>query len=121
MKKTAILIIIWIPRVTGILFILFISLFALDVFSEGYNFLETLTALFMHLLSTFILTIALILAWKQKMSGALLFIAYGVWYLIETGGELSWIAFLMAGVPIIIGVLLIVSRILQRKVHNDHS
>ena len=39
----------WVPRVLGILFAAFISLFSLDVFAESnYGVLETLIAFVMH-------------------------------------------------------------------------
>jgi hypothetical protein len=43
----------WLPRVSAILFILFISVFALDVFTEP----NWALALFMHLIPSFILII----------------------------------------------------------------
>jgi hypothetical protein len=45
----------WLPRIPGMLFAVFISLFALDVFSEEKGFLQTLIALLMHLIPTFII------------------------------------------------------------------
>ena len=38
----------WAPRFLTMLFALFLSIFALDVFAEAKGFLETLTALFAH-------------------------------------------------------------------------
>jgi len=49
MKKKTKKALYWAPRIIAILFIVFISLFALDVFIEGYGFWETIVALFMHL------------------------------------------------------------------------
>jgi len=45
MNTTTKRVLFWAPRVLGILFALFLSLFALDVFSEGYSFGETMLAL----------------------------------------------------------------------------
>ncbi len=53
------------PRVFAILFILFISIFALDVFDMGLNFWQTMGALFMHLIPTRFMIIALILSRKR--------------------------------------------------------
>ena len=55
-------ILFWTPRILGILVAIFISLFALDVFGEGYGFWETLAALAMHLIPTSIVLIILALA-----------------------------------------------------------
>ena len=54
----------WTPRILGILFALFLSMFALDVFGEGYGFWGTLLALFMHLIPVYVLLIGLALAWR---------------------------------------------------------
>ena len=43
----------WTPRFFGVLFALFISMFALDVFGEGRGFWETTLALLMHLIPAF--------------------------------------------------------------------
>ncbi|MAT97213.1 MAG: hypothetical protein CL608_08735 [Anaerolineaceae bacterium] len=91
----------WLPRVLSILFALFISIFALDVFGEGYNFWETLVALFMHLIPTFIIVIALLIAWRWERVGAALFIALAIFFLVMSEGE-GWI---IAGPLLLLGVL----------------
>lgn len=91
----------WLPRGLSILFALFISLFALDVFSEGYTFGETLIALFMHLIPTFIIVIALIIAWRWERVGAAIFFALALVYLVMSEGE-GWI---LAGPMLLVGVL----------------
>ena len=52
----------WSPRMLCIAFATFISLFALDVFAEGYGFWRTALALVMHLRLTAIVVIVLALA-----------------------------------------------------------
>ena len=91
----------WLPRVLTILFALFISIFALDVFGEGYNFWETLIALFMHLVPTFIVIIALLIAWRWERIGAALFIALALLFMLMSRGE-GWI---IAGPLLVLGVL----------------
>ena len=91
----------WLPRGLSILFALFISIFALDVFGEGYSFGETLVALFMHLIPTFIIVIALLIAWRWERIGAALFIALAIFFLIMSGGE-GWI---IGGPLLLLGVL----------------
>ena len=71
----------WIPRILVIIFILFISLFSLDVFSE-YSGLEVFIALFMHLIPSFILIILLIIAWKWEKIGGILFLILGGVFII---------------------------------------
>ena len=91
----------WLPRVLSILFAVFISLLALDVFGEGYTFWETLVALFMHLVPTFILVVAILIAWRWERVGAALFLALAVVYLVLTNGRMLTIP-----IPLIIFSLL---------------
>ena len=70
----------WAPRALSIAFILFLSLFALDVFSEGYGFWQTLRALAMHLIPSVVLTVGVLLAWRWEWIGTLLFGAAGTLY-----------------------------------------
>ena len=70
-------IIFWLPRVLVIILILFVSMFAFDVFAE-YQGVELLIALFMHLVPSFILIIILIAAWKFELIGAILFLITAV-------------------------------------------
>jgi hypothetical protein len=74
----------YIPRIITIIFILFISIFALDVFGNGTSFLETAIALFMHLLPTIILTSILVFAWRKSKVLAGMWILFGIWYLVMT-------------------------------------
>lgn len=67
----------WAPRVLSIAFILFLSLFALDVFDERLGFWKTLLALFMHLIPTLVLIAALVLAWRWEWIGAAMYGAAG--------------------------------------------
>lgn len=70
MKKTF----YFLPRVLAILLILFISMFALDVFSEP----QWPLALLIHLIPSFILIILTIIAWKKSFLGGILFLIYGL-------------------------------------------
>ena len=61
-------------------FAVFVSLFALDVFNEGYGFWRTLLALVMHLVPTAIVVVVLVLAWRWEWIGVALFVALAVLY-----------------------------------------
>lgn len=64
----------WSPRILAILFIAFISLFALDVFGES----RWLLALLMHLVPSFILVLLTVVAWKHGRIGGILFFGFGI-------------------------------------------
>ncbi|MBK8900528.1 MAG: hypothetical protein IPM53_05050 [Anaerolineaceae bacterium] len=93
----------WLPRVLSIVFALFISLFALDVFGEGYSFWETVLALLMHLIPTFLVLIALIIAWRWERVGALLFVVLAGLYLSVSRAE-SW-SWIIAGPLLLLAIL----------------
>jgi len=67
-----------IPRIMGILAIIFISLFALDAFEAGIPLGKQIIHFMMHLIPTFILVIILIVAWKWELIGGILFTSIGL-------------------------------------------
>jgi hypothetical protein len=72
----------WAPRALSIMFIAFLSLFALDVFDAGYGFWKTLLALTLHIIPTFVLIAVLVLAWRWEWIGATVYAAAGMLYVI---------------------------------------
>lgn len=100
----------WTPRILCILFAAFLSLFALDVFGEGYTFWETVVALLMDLIPTGIVLIVLAIAWRWEWVGAVLFLALGAWYLVTAWGHFHWSAYLMISGPLfLVGVLFLIN------------
>lgn len=113
LKKT----LLWTPRIAGILFILFISLFALDIFDMQLGFWGTLIGLFMHLIPSMLLAIAVFIAWRREWFGALFFIGWAVWYVSFVRG-FDWSVYLIiAGLPALIGVFFLVDWILRKQIH----
>lgn len=71
----------WAPRIISILFLLFLAMFSLDIFGNGYGLLETILALFIHNIPVFILGILLGISWKHEIVGAITFILAGLLYI----------------------------------------
>ena len=107
-KKT----LFWAPRALSIAFIVFLSLFALDVFNEHLGFWKTLQALAVHLIPCYVLIAVLVLAWRWEWIGAALYTAAGLVYIrqvvlmarpIPPAVRLNWVltisgpAFVIAG------------------------
>jgi len=107
MRKLLKQLLFWSPRVLGLLFALFVSLFALDVFGQGYGFWETLVALLIHLIPVYVLLIALAIGWRWEWVGALLFVGFGVWYLVMIWEPAPLIAILIGAWPIAAPALLV--------------
>jgi len=93
MSTTSERLLFWTPRLLSILFIGFLSLFALDVFDEHLGFWPTAFALLMHLLPSIVLVAALIVAWRREWIGSILYGIAGLLYII-------WAVFVPRPVPI---------------------
>ena len=109
----------WTPRILCIFFALFISLFALDVFNEGYNFWNTLLALFMHLRLTFAILIILAFSWRWEWIGGILFIALGILYIITVWGKFVLsVYFLISGPLFLIGILFFINWFYKAEIKS---
>lgn len=104
----------WTPRILSILFIAFISMFALDIFEMRLGFWGTIVGLFMHLIPSFVLIILLLIAWKREWVGAAAFLLFGLWYIIRIRGPLSWYV-IIAGPAFLVGILFMINWILKKK------
>jgi hypothetical protein len=112
-------ILFWTPRIICIVFAVFISLFALDVFAEGYGLLKTIIALLIHLIPTGIVVIALLISWRWEWVGAILFNALGVFYIVWTWGKFPWSTYLaMSGPLFLVGVLFLINWVYRRELRT---
>jgi hypothetical protein len=67
----------WAPRILGLLFVGFLGLFVLE---DAWHFIPAAVML-----------LAVLVAWKYELTGALLFAAAGTWYSIVARAHPSWI------------------------------
>lgn len=104
-----------IARILGILFAIFISLFALDVFAEGTPFWQSIAALFIHLIPTYILLVILWVAWKRPLIGGPLYILLGLAYIIIAKNQILITYLLIAGIPMLISALFISGYFFERR------
>jgi len=106
----------WSPRLLSLLFLIFLSLFALDVFNE-YQGLAALPALLTHLLLPFVLLLAIIAAWKWDLVGAITFLAFAIYYVIMVGFGRHWSWYVsISGPALVIGILFLLSWIKNKKI-----
>ncbi len=116
MSHTTRLALYWTPRVLGILFAAFISLFALDVFEGGFRFPETLVALGMHLIPTLLVVITLVAAWRWTWVGAVVFFGLAVLYLVMAWGRFHWTAYAAISGPLaVMGGLFLLNWIFRAE------
>ena len=104
----------WAPRVTGILSILFISMFALDAFSEGISVSEALLGFAIHLLPSAILLVFLAIAWRAPRAGGILFMLVSLIPFWRLSNEL-WVNFILAGPFFVTGLLFFFSGWYRNK------
>jgi len=111
----------WIPRIITIVFTIFISLFALDVFGE-YLFPDVLAALFMHLIPTFVLIAMLLVAWKWEHVGGTLFLVAGIIYILMVARSFKFISLFIISSPLFfIGVLFLVYWYTYKKENKKNE
>jgi len=111
--------IFWGPRVLCILFAVFVSLFALDVFDAGYSFWKTILALLVHLIPTGIILIVLAISWRWEWVGAIVFIALGVEYIVMSHCKFTWHVYLvMSGPMFLLGVLFLINWVYRKEIRE---
>lgn len=72
----------WSPRIFSFVFLLFASLFALDVFDGSKGFWETLLAFIIHLVPVLLMAAILVVSWKREWIAAIIFPIIGVYNII---------------------------------------
>lgn len=115
MKRT----LYWTPRVLCVLFAGFVSLFALDVFSAGYGIRDTIIALLIHLVPTYLVVIATAISWRYELIGACLFMGLGVWYIVMVWGKFPWMTYAMISGPLfLVGGLFLLNRLYRDELRD---
>lgn len=109
-------ILFWFPRILGILAILFMMMFSLDVFGGEDSIGKKLIGFLVHNIPAFVLIAALVIAWKNEIIGGLIFIllslALAIFFRIFSGNSGSLVILL----PILItGALFILHDVLSAR------
>ena len=112
MKKT----LFWTPRILTILFILFISMFALDSFDGDKSLIAQIGAFLIHLIPTFALIVILFFSWRHAIIGAIAFLLFAIAYLIMAWGRFPISTyFIISGPMVIISILFWMNWFLKKK------
>lgn len=99
----------WLPRGVAVLFGLFLSLFALDVFRPGVGLAQLAGEYLVHLLPTFLVFGVMGAAWRREWVGVAGFPALGVLYLALFWGRVHPSAYLLIAGPLfLLGALYLV-------------
>jgi hypothetical protein len=118
----------WLPRIIGILAILFVSLFALDAFQPNLSIWQQIGDFLMHLIPSFILAVLLIIAWKWELIGGIMFTIIGLGlspvvfthnYNMNHSIQISLGIIATITVPfIVVGILFIMSYSYKKRQNN---
>ncbi|HTY13791.1 MAG TPA: hypothetical protein VMD02_06350 [Candidatus Omnitrophota bacterium] len=97
---------LWLPRGLSIAYIVFISLFALDVFGAGHGWMNTLVALITHLMPTYTLIALLVTAWINPKAGGAGFILFFMFTILFFKSCERIDLFLLIGLPpLLVGMM----------------
>lgn len=105
-------VVVWGPRVLGLLFVAFISLFALDVFEEGVRLTDALIGLAIHLIPTYLILIGIAAGWKRPVWGGVILVglaAVAMEFFDRPAG------FIMVIPLLVVGALFVLSGWSQRR------
>lgn len=112
----------WTPRILTIVFILFLALFAFDVFEGEQSLIKKLTGFLIHLLPNFVLILLLILAWKREWIGAIAFTLAGIAYIVMVWGRFPFATYLIISGPLfLIAVLFLMNWINRKKLFHKNE
>ncbi len=107
---------IWIPRVLSIIFILFLSLFALDMFGGEAPLIEKIGGFLIHLIPSFVLVFILIISWKRPLLGGIAFVIMSILFTIRFRTYNHIFTFLAFSVTLAVcGILYIIADKIEKK------
>ena len=98
---------LWGPRIAGIVVAAFLALFAMDAFNERAG-VSALPDFAIHLIPSLLVLAVVALAWRYQWIGAIAFIGLAVLYAMMVRGRLDWIV-AISGPLVLVGVLFLVS------------
>lgn len=110
----------WTPRLLSILFILFLAIFSLDVFTPEATVKDIVIGLFIHNIPSLILIIVLVISWKYEIVGGITFVLMGLAYMIMVANNqslllaLTW-SFAIAGPAFVIGILFMINWFKKKR------
>ena len=114
--------IFWTPRILGIILSCFLVIFSFDVFEMELGFWQTIGALLIHNIPSFILLAILLISWRYEIVGGITFILAGLLYilmlLMRGWYSLSGLL-LIAGPAFLIGILFLIGWRQKRKLGKN--
>jgi hypothetical protein len=108
---------LWTPRVLGVLVSLFIGMFALDAFAEGKSFGHAVLDFGIHLIPALVMLALVAVSFRWEWVGALAFIGCAVVYAATMArGRVDWML-AISGPLAIVGALFLWSWLSRGRLH----
>jgi hypothetical protein len=104
---------LWSPRVFGVLASIFVGLFALDAFNAGKPFIEALQDFVIHLIPSLVLLAVVVASWHRPWIGGVSFIALAIAYVSIARNHFDWIV-VISGPLLVVGTLFLWSWYSQK-------
>lgn len=118
MTKRSGKLLLWSPRMLGILVCLFLSLFALDAFGGGKTFIQALPDFAIHVAPMLILLAVVGVSWRLEWVGGLVFTGLAAGYAYFARNHVSWVPGISDPL-LIVGVLFFWSWLHHRELRAD--
>jgi len=114
-------IIYWAPRILGIMLVLFLALFSLDVFDMAASPTDLVVGLLMHNIPTFLLILLLVVSWRRAWPAGIVLPILGLAYSLSNLGE-HWSVHVAITLPLVlVGLLFLLSWEVQKKQQLVHK
>jgi len=110
MTKSALKLVLWSPRILGILVSLFLGVFAFDAVDEG------IAAFLLHLAPTVLLLLVVAASWRWEWVGGAVFIILAVLYGVPAWSRGDWLL-VISGPLLLVGLLFLWSWRHHRELH----
>ena len=114
MRANLTTVLVWAPRVLGILVALFLAIPAFDTL-ENTGYRSRVLAFLVNLLPCLLVAATVVVAWRTPLVGAIALLVLGVAYLIHFRGRFPWYTYAIVSGPVFLtGALYFVSHLLGR-------
>lgn len=106
----------WAARVIAIIYIVFISIFAFDVFGGDEGIGRILIRFLICLIPSIVLAVILVFAWRCEKIGGALFIVAGIVFTIFFNTYKDIMTFLIISGPVfLVGILFLINAVKLKK------
>lgn len=78
--------ILWIPRILAVALAFFLAMFAMDVYLEGKDFLQTSEAFIVHLIPAFCVIALLVIGWRRDGLASIGFLLLALAFFVALSG-----------------------------------